>query len=854
MHSESVFKDLTYSLTSYVEILESRLQKMEELVDRLQPSSNTPPSGHESQLSDSPIHTSTDHASPPTSIAAVVPPTLSSPVSDSAELDPSDDEVEATQKLLHSFRKFSIRPSSVGMRYHGKSSGMMLLRAALDMKAAQAGLDLEEFAIEPPETTAPSHTEDIAWSALSVTEDFPPYTDFPPQDLMERLIDSYFENLHPYLPIIHRQTLEQGINDGLHLQDEGFGSVVLLVCANAAGWLEGPEDPRLSAAGTPSRPGLKWFLQVEKTRRSLFSSTRLYDLQKYGLMAYYLANYGSPHGCWALVGFGLRAAQDVGVHREKTYNSMTKAEGELWKRAFWSLVILDRTDEEYVLQLNSVKFTHPDAVLSFDVEPLVECDDEYWFTGNPDTDFKQPPGMPSKLTYANCLSRLLQILAFASRTIYSINKSKLMLGFVGQEWEERIVADLDSALNRWIDTVPDHLRWDPHREDTMFLNQSAALYAKYYQLQILVHRPFLPSARKSTPLSLPSLAICTNAARSCVHVCDVQFKRTGKPLLHNRMSLFTASIVLLLNMWAGKKTGYANRSAAQDVQKSMKILKGLEAYASSARFWQVLNFLYSAGEFEDPQPTEPSRKRARDAEFPEPTPNGPLNPTTSVASTIAPGNEGAERRAVAAGGIDSHLPDSVGPTSSHTSSWAESETWVAQSNTSSPASFDLPMHTEDLGRIPFHHGFSPSSFRQVYSQSQQGVFPTQSAGPSSLGTFSSMPSAAFQPSGVHMGDVASPGFNNPYVAMDAASTYSFPQASQASQLSGMDHTGRAGHGVNAAGFPMLMTDGLTLADNTLEMWSSAPTSMDLADWGAFISNMSGGLDDAVQSGFQASIF
>ena len=45
------------------------------------------------------------------------------------------------------------------------------------------------------------------------------------------------------------------------------------------------------------------------------------------------------------------------------------------------------------------------------------------------------------------LQRLLQ---------YSINKSKQTLGFVGPEWEQRTVAELDSALNKWIDTIPEH--------------------------------------------------------------------------------------------------------------------------------------------------------------------------------------------------------------------------------------------------------------------------------------------------------------------------------------------------------------------------------------------------------------
>ena len=39
---------------------------------------------------------------------------------------------------------------------------------------------------------------------------------------------------------------------------------------------------------------------------------------------------------------------------------------------------------------------------------------------------------------------------------YSINKSKSLLGHGDSRWEQRIVAELDSALNKWVDTVPAH--------------------------------------------------------------------------------------------------------------------------------------------------------------------------------------------------------------------------------------------------------------------------------------------------------------------------------------------------------------------------------------------------------------
>ena len=52
--------------------------------------------------------------------------------------------------------------------------------------------------------------------------------------------------------------------------------------------------------------------------------------------------------------------------------------------------------------------------------------------------------------------KLLEILAFAHRTLYSTKKSKLLTGLVGDQWEQRVVADLYSAMNNWKDSLPDH--------------------------------------------------------------------------------------------------------------------------------------------------------------------------------------------------------------------------------------------------------------------------------------------------------------------------------------------------------------------------------------------------------------
>ena len=144
--------------------------------------------------------------------------------------------------------------------------------------------------------------------------------------------------------------------------------------------------------------------------------------------------------------------------------------------------------------------------------------------------------------------------------IVSIRRSAFLVGCQAKEF--------------YVSTV----RWDPNREDRKWFDQSALLYCAYYHLQILIHRPFIPSPKKPSPLSFPSLAICTNAARSCSHVLDVQMRRTEVVMPWQCVSAFTSGIVLLLNIWGVKKSATSPDAAQQmqDVHKCMQHLKDIE--------------------------------------------------------------------------------------------------------------------------------------------------------------------------------------------------------------------------------------------------------------------------------------
>lgn len=170
----------------------------------------------------------------------------------------------------------------------------------------------------------------------------------------------------------------------------------------------------------------------------------------------------------------------------------------------------------------------------------MECDDDYWeIDENSHITFNQPPGKPSRVTAFVVHLRLTEILVYSLRTLHSTRKCRT--GQVSdEEWEQRTVAEVDSAMNQWKDSLPNHrtcisltifwgsrdstVKWDPRCEDPLTFEQMAVLHSFFYQLQIQVHRPFI---QKDSPLSLSSTIICTNAARSCARISEAQIRRNA---------------------------------------------------------------------------------------------------------------------------------------------------------------------------------------------------------------------------------------------------------------------------------------------------------------------------------------
>ncbi|KAJ7734339.1 fungal-specific transcription factor domain-containing protein [Mycena maculata] len=502
-----------------------------------------------------------------------------------------------------SFRALSI-DNTAAQGFHGKSSGAMLVKAAVDLRKNRnktANADGKRADLPPYRLPLPVPGTIKSWEAPA--EPPPPTYSFPPPDLLHTLISLYFDNVNAFLPLLHRPTFLAGLAQNLHLTHGGFAKTLLLVCAVGARYCAADARVGVPGADPAETAGWVWFDQVELAGHLVRAHPTLYDLQSYCLAAAFLDCTASPRTCWTLVGFGMRLSQDIGAHRFKMRGAAgVTFEQELEKRASWVLFLFDAQISTALGRCIALQ-SH-----DFDIELPIVCDDEYWgdppssgahsdpswgalsdatptpaFRDPPPPAFRQPPDKPSRIAFFNCMLQLNRILSFSCKILYSTNRSKMLIGLGDDKWEEQVVVELDSALNTWFEGVPAHLRWDPDApiRDPIFFDQSAVLYCTYYHTRIIIHRPFIPAMRRAAnPTHLPSLAICNTAARACSHVAQVQQqRRPHNPVWFSQTPLFTAGIVLLLNIWGGSKS--AERDLT-DVHRCMTVLEAQRTQWPSA--------------------------------------------------------------------------------------------------------------------------------------------------------------------------------------------------------------------------------------------------------------------------------
>ncbi|KAJ7703127.1 fungal-specific transcription factor domain-containing protein [Mycena rosella] len=468
----------------------------------------------------------------------------------------------------------------INTRFHGKSSVVTLIDATRRYKelhvsdSAGNGSEHASASLPPPvpgvhapfkrpEFWLPQSWE-LQWEGFEVDVEkllASVLDEFPPTSLAAALIDLYFIHVNSQLPLLHRPTFERQFREKLHHRNIWFTCVCLGIFAAASRWSNDPLVLPRNCNRTDSG-GLDWkcagwhyhnvAMGIHRIRQSLLYPACLEEIQTFSLLALFLRGTVNHPAAWMFISLGLRKAQDVGAHRKKVYGDTPSLDAELWKRAFWCLVAFDR--------FGSAILGRPCALdeEDFDLDPLLELNDDLWESDRPT---QQPPDVPCRITCFNLWLRLSQIVTFTVRTIYAVHNPRALLGRIAKVRTDEIIAQLRLALQGWLRSVPEYLRWSDRIEDDELSNQSATLYTTYYLAEMLMYRAFIPPiAAPSSPApqlphisaSFPALAFCINAARSSARIVEVQMARgwTNVPTLV-AVSQLSAGI-LTLGVWDAK--------------------------------------------------------------------------------------------------------------------------------------------------------------------------------------------------------------------------------------------------------------------------------------------------------------
>ncbi|GAA5925767.1 hypothetical protein JCM3775_001495 [Rhodotorula graminis] len=510
--------------------------------------------------------TTTTHTPAP----APVPPPQAPPSASSRAPSPPPTDLDVIHDLSERLDDLVIQTE----RYVGRESGLHLVETV----HAYVG------AVPPTEATDGASLAEHLLSAEHLRLNLSP-APLPPQDLARRLVDDFFSQIGTMCPFLHRAYFEDGIRNGLLHSDKSFLGLYYSVLAMGARFVD---DPRLDTGlGTAAADGANnemhhargysFFWASLSASRDPFRPASLWDLQAAVLQILWLTASTGFVTAWTFIGFAVRRAVDVGAHREaRTRWTNSPMQDQLRKRAFHCLCLHDR--------FISSALGRPVAISDDDMDvaaPLDISDDDLvaWERAAQLALLRREPPPPpppastaSASTIWTCVIEMHGIMGRALKLLYGLKRDK------SQEQTIKAVAELDQALNRWIQTVPPHLAWNPARQNDVELGTSAWFMSTYFQTQILIHREFVSPAR-SRALGFPSLAICTNAARAMANVLDTLRQRNlfGKVWTWAPIAAVTSGLMLLLGVFANPAEPGAPRatltpSAASDVKRCINAL------------------------------------------------------------------------------------------------------------------------------------------------------------------------------------------------------------------------------------------------------------------------------------------
>ncbi|KAI9273713.1 fungal-specific transcription factor domain-containing protein [Sporodiniella umbellata] len=437
------------------------------------------------------------------------------------------------------------------LRYYGKTSGFYMLRANKNLQDKLFHFNSKNIPLNP--------------HLLSVDP-----LGMPPKDLEDHLLDLYFKNFYPLLPILHKKLFIQSFN-----RNEVPSLLLNAIYAVAS---RVSPDPRVRA--DPSKPETAGEVFFERARLLLdleWDNFKLYTVQSLLLMSSHQNGALKTTRGWLYSGMAIRMSQNLGLHRNCDSWNITNEEKEERKRLFYSCFIIDRL-----------------SCAMHGRSPMI--DDRDYDTPYPsESDEDDLQRVPRVMENFHYLIKICEILGEVIRDLYMVKgRSHLSLVIT----PDGIVSSLDKKLNKWMAKLPPNLQYRPPNSR---LNEQAPaptlelcqLHMLFYTTLILTHRPFIPGPAKTVSSSVfPSASICTFAANKILGITESLLAESRLTHINNYslFYMFTAGIIFIYN--ASSNDSMFSLEAKISINKIMHAMDEVEkTWITSARHCNILGVL-----------------------------------------------------------------------------------------------------------------------------------------------------------------------------------------------------------------------------------------------------------------------
>ncbi|PKK73400.1 hypothetical protein RhiirC2_695016, partial [Rhizophagus irregularis] len=423
------------------------------------------------------------------------------------------------------------------VRYHGRSSGLYLLRKSDKYKDGILSIKNRSNWGHQGEVIASTQNFDL----LKRSE----LTELPSQEISDHLLELFFTHVHPILPFIYKPRFFDQLKDKNHLPHLLLNAIYSFAAlfSDRIDIRRIPEDR--ATAGDIYFDRAKALLDndYDKARVSTIQALLALSLREYGV--------GRVTRAWLWSGMAARMAQDLGMHRnnEKWHPiNLTREEREEQKRVFWACFVLDSLIGSPVSSNNSNHSQKNSGCRAHSVSRF------------------------------NHLLKLCEIMGRVIQNVYAIRSAHVSMT------TDTVLSILDSSLTSWYISLPPHLRYNPS-SDQPSDPPTLVLHILYYSALMLLHQPYSAGQQSSHN-------ICSQAANAITEIAETLMKRN---ILKHSLNVvvycvFTASVIHTYN--ATQEDNSISQPAKVNLAKSINVLNELKnIWPTAHKYVDLLNGL-----------------------------------------------------------------------------------------------------------------------------------------------------------------------------------------------------------------------------------------------------------------------